>query len=288
MAVITATSFKSPFITLICVHITSLASPGFASDWVQIPSQVQIQVDGELQTFNITVKTITTSNNYVWGVENRPIFLPGNLLWCELPCTGGNWIDDSGTLDHIDADSRLVWGINSAGQLFRRPIDASQGFRRVESFDPFGPECYCSCDITVYGRYVWVLLCFETVMFDGSNWTIIPHEMSLTQIEADNEDVWAVDTNNNIFRRPVNGSGEWSSVPGEMRYISASGNAHVWGIAPNNSLYVCEKPCTGDWQCVGGSFKQIDGGNNAVVGVTTNNSVLFMFLEGKSVKHHKC
>ena len=71
-----------------------------------------------------------------------------------------------------------------------------------------------------------------------------------------------------IFKRPVNGSGEWSSVPGEMRYISASGNAHVWGIAPNNSLYVCKKPCTGYWQCVGGSFQQIDGGNNAVIGVT--------------------
>ena len=112
----------------------------------------------------------------------------------------------------------------------------------------------------------------------------IPHELSLTQIEAGDEEVWAVDATNHIFKRPLNGSGEWNSVPGEMRYISASGNAHIWGIAPNNSLYVCEKPCTGCWQYVGGSFKQIDGGKDAFVGVTTNNTVLFMSLEGKSVK----
>ena len=124
-------------------------------------------------------------------------------------------------------------------------------------------------------------------MFDGSNWTTIPHEMSnLTQIEADNEDVWGVNSNNKVFKRPVNGSGEWSSIPGEMRYISASGNAHVWGIAPNNSLYVCEKPCTGCWQYVGGSFQQIDGGNNAVIGVTTDESILFMSLEGRIINYY--
>ena len=237
---------------------------------------------------NITVKDVTISNDYIWGVDDSRTS-SRNVVLCELPCTDGNWIDGNGRLDHIDADSRQVWGTNSDGRLFKSPIDASRLFSPVVSFNPFVPKCSCSCDITVSdnGHYVWVLLCLESVMFNGSDWTTIPHKMSLLQIEADNEEVWAVDSSNKIFKRPINGSGEWSSVPGEMRYISASGNAHVWGIAPNNSLYVCEKPCTGCWQYVGGSFKQIDGGNNAVIGVTTNNSVLFMSLEGKSVKHHK-
>ena len=150
MAVITVTSFKLPFIILICVHITSLASPGFASDWVQVPNQVQIQADagGELQTFNVTVKDVTISDDYIWGIHDGTIF-PGNVVLCELPCTGGNWIEVGGLFDHIDADSRLVWGTSPIDQLFRRPIDAGQSFRLVESFDPFKPECICSCDITV-------------------------------------------------------------------------------------------------------------------------------------------
>ena len=273
--------------------IISLAS----SNWMQIPSQIQVEAvankDGQLQIFNVTLQAVTVSDGYFWGIDDRAsnAFPPGNLVMCARPCTDGNWIDGGGALDHIDADSRQVWGTNPNfyGLVYRRPVHASntEGFIRVKSFDP--NICECSCDITISnnGRYVWVLLCVKTVMFDGSTWTTIPHEMSLTKIEADNEEVWAVNTNNKVFKRPVNGSGEWSSVPGEMRYISASGYSHIWGIAPNNSLYVCEKPCTGCWQYVGGSFEQIDGGNNAVIGVTTNDSLLFMSMEGirKSVKN---
>ena len=114
----------------------------------------------------------------------------------------------------------------------------------------------------------------------NSDQLLIDDELSLVHIEAGDEEVWAINANNRIFKRPVNGSGEWSSVPGEMRYISASGTALVWGIAPNDSLYVCKKPCTGDWQCVGGSFKQIDGGNDIVIGITTSNTLIAMSLQG--------
>ena len=150
MAVITATSFKLSIIILICVHITSLASPGFASDYVQIPNQAQTQdnVGGELQTLNITVKDITISNDYIWGVDDSRTS-SRNVVLCELPCTDGNWIDGNGRLDHIDADSRQVWGTNSDGRLFKRPIDASRFFSPVVSFNPFVPKCSCSCDITV-------------------------------------------------------------------------------------------------------------------------------------------
>ncbi len=44
---------------------------------------------------------------------------------------------------------------------------------------------------------------------------------------------------------------------------------------------MCAKPCTGDWQYVGGSFKQIDGGNNIVIGVTTNNTLIAISLQGR-------
>ena len=280
-----------PFIIMIML-CTSLASP-FISGWIQIPSQVQIEAeigDGQLQTFNITLQAVTISNSYLWGIDDRPnnTFPPGNLVMCKHPCTDGKWIDGYGTLDQIDADSREVWGTSPSvyRQLYRKPVHISntEHFTRVRSFKY--DWCDCSCDVTVSENgYVWVLSCENTYIFDGSNWMTIPHEMSLTQIEAGDEEVWAVNATNHIFKRPVDGSGEWSIVPGEMRYISASGNAHVWGLAPNDSLYVCEKPCTGDWLYVGGCFKQVDGGNNAVIGVTTNNSILFMSLEGKSIRH---
>ena len=276
-------NFSSPFIILIYFigSITCLASS--FTEWTQIPSP-QLEVGGQLQGLILTA--VTVSDNYLWGIDNRTnsAYPPGNLVTCARPCTGGNWIDGNGALDQIDANSNEVWGTNFQQRLYRRPVSGAKRFTRVRNF---GSGCDCSCDISVSNNvtgngYVWVLSCDNTIMChicDGSDWTTFPHEISLTRIEAGDEEVWAVNATNHIFKRPVNGSGTWSTVPGEMRYISASGNAHVWGIAPNNSLYVCAKPCTGDWQYVGRSFKQVDGGKNSVVGVTTDDTVLAMSIE---------
>ena len=125
-----------------------------------------------------------------------------------------------------------------------------------------GPDCsrpICFSDVSVSNSgFAWAIskqnqtyyiLCQRGITYrcaNNDNW-LIDAELSLVHIEAGDEEVWAVYANLCIYKRPVDGSGEWSSVPGEMRYISASGNAHIWGIAPNDSLYVCVKPCSGDW-----------------------------------------
>ena len=215
--------------------------------------------------------------------------LLATFVMCARPCTDGNWIDGNGALDHIDSSNSEVWGSNVHQDIYRKSISISD----TESFInvPYAYECQecsmCDEDITVSNNdtgsgYLWVLSCAKTVMCsvcNGNDWMTIPHEMPLIQIEADDEEVWAINATNHIFKRPVNGSGRWSSVPGEMRYISASGNAHVWGIAPNDSLYACEKPCKGNWQYIGGSFKQVDGGSNIVIGVTTDSKILAMSVE---------
>ena len=182
------------FIILTCTSITSLVSP-FSNNWIQISSQIQIEVangDSQLQTFNVTVQDVTVSNGYFWGIDDRASnrHPPGNLVMCARPCTDGNWIDGNGALDHIDADSRDIWGTNpnfyQTGYLYRKPIDASNtvGFTRNRSFS----GCRCSCDVTVSNNgYVWVLSCVNTTMFNGSDWVTIPHN-NLVQIEAGDEE----------------------------------------------------------------------------------------------------
>ena len=248
---------------------------------MRIPNP-QIEVGGQLQQLNLTA--VTVSDDYLWGIDNRSnsIYPPGNLVACARPCTNGTeWSDGKGALDQIDANNGQVLGVNVHKKIYKKQVNAiDREFTEVLSRS--------GCDISVssnMNRYVWVLSCQRTTSYichvcNGSDWTNINHEESLVHIEAGDEEVWAVNATNHIFKRPINGSGTWSIVPGEMRYISASGNAHIWGIAPNNSLYVCAKPCsTGCWQYVGGSFKQVDGGNNFVVGVTTDNTILAMPFE---------
>ena len=193
-----------------------------------------------------------------------------------------------GRFDHtIDANETEVWGVNEQGQIYKRAIDATTNWLQISG------DCssICFSDVSVSNnRYAWAIskenqayiLCPSGITRRCANndRLLIDSELSLVHIEAGDEEVWAVNATNHIFKRPVDGSGEWSIVPGEMRYISASGNTHVWGIAPNDSLYVCEKPCTGCWKYVGGSFKQIDGSNNTVIGVTIDNVLVAMRLQG--------
>ena len=220
--------------------------------------------------------------------------MPINVVYCQRPCcNASSWIDAVGQLDQtIDANEEEVWGVNNRGQIYKRPVDGSSGWVQITggAHIACGPMCFSDVSVSNNG-YIWAIsrsndwaymLCRGGVSeFCGNNnQMLIDYELSLVHIEAGDEEVWGVNASNHIFKRPVNGSGEWSIVQGKMRYISASGNAHIWGIAPNDSLYVCAKPCSGDWEYVGGSFKQVDGGNNSVTGVTTDNTILAISVKG--------
>ena len=223
------------------------------------------------------LEDVTVSTNCLWGVFNR------NVFWCRRPCNG-SWVPLGGTrkLDQIDANDDEVWGVDHENQywIYKRPVDnvdSSEDWKRV-------PGQLIHVSVSRKG-YTWgvnheneTYMCKEC---DGK-WEFIDHHIPLVQIEAGDDEVWAVNASNHIFRRPVNGTGDWITVPGRLRYVSASGNQHIWGLAPNDSVYKCEKPCTGDWQPVEGALKQIDGGYNYVCGVTRNNTILAMFVEEKS------
>ena len=47
----------------------------------------------------------------------------------------------------------------------------------------------------------------------NSDQLFIDNNLSLVHIEAGDKNVWAIDATNHIFRRPIDGSGEWSSIP---------------------------------------------------------------------------
>ena len=276
-------------LSILALPVSVVSVPITIGNWTVIPSP------GE----NRSLEAITVSTNYLWGIDNRTA--PGtrstpadnNVVYCRRPCgDASSWGDATGQLEQtIDANEDEVWGVNNRGQIYKRPIDGSGGWVQITggNDDDCSGKCFADASVSNNG-YIWAIsrenetymLCQGGVSArcGNSDQMLIDNELSLVHIEASDEEVWAINATNHIFKRPINGSRNWSIVPGEMRYISASGNAHIWGIAPNSSLYVCEKPCTGDWQYVGGCFQQIDGGINSIFGVTTNHFILTMSLEG--------
>ena len=272
-------------LSILASSVSVVSVPFTIGNWTEIPAPG-----------NRPLVAITVSTNYIWGIDNRSTErnteADNNVFYCERPCSNASsWENAGGQLEEtIDANENEVWGVNDRGQIFKRPIDGSGSWVRITGgLRDCSGKCFADASVSNNG-YIWAIsrenetyrLCQDGVSTQcgDRDRILIDNELSLVHIEAGDEEVWAVSATNHIFKHPVDGSGTWSTVPGEMRYISVSGNAHIWGIAPNNSLYVCEKPCIGCWQYVGGSFLQVDGGNNSVIGVTTNGSIIYMSLEG--------
>jgi len=94
---------------------------------------------------------------------------------------------------------------------------------------------------------------------------------TLKQLDVDDHEVWGVNRDNQIWKRPVDGSDHWQVVKGSLKHVSASGYGYVWGVNRTDGIYKCKKPCSGDWVWVPGALKQIDGGQRNVYGVNSAN-----------------
>ena len=62
----------------------------------------------------------------------------------------------------------------------------------------------------------------------GSNWVQV--EEHLKQIDAGDEEVWGVNSKDQIYKPPVDGSDYWKLIPGLLKHVSASGNGYIWGV----------------------------------------------------------
>ena len=58
-----------------------------------------------------------SGNGYIWGVNSND-----QIFKCKKPCTG-SWISVDGRLKQIDGGYAYVYGVNSANDIFTRPVD---------------------------------------------------------------------------------------------------------------------------------------------------------------------
>ena len=74
--------------------------------------------------------------------------------------------------------------------------------------------------------------------------------------------MWGVNSNNDIFRRKVDGSSSWIWVPGKLKHVSALGTV-TYGESTPTTIYSSARSPAQDhagWVQVPGKLKQIDGG----------------------------
>ena len=100
------------------------------------------------------------------------------------------------------------------------------------------------------------------------------------QVDADDSEVWGVNSAYQIFKRPVDGSGGWTRVRGGLKHVTASGNGWIWGVNRHDQIFRCAKPCSGRWYGVPGSLSQIDGGQDRVYGVNSGGNIYARLVDG--------
>ena len=261
---------------LLCFLSVTVHPSAVRSDWTATTIQ---------ESTDTTVDSISVSSEVVFTVRE------GRLSYCQLPtgCSDGTWMDleisNDLDLDQIDAGYEVIFGRDSDGQIRRRTIQSDTvlgDWHGINNqMDCVGEFCMSEVSVSSDGTYAWAVSTMDRVYMCTSqecngqnfNWISVDNKTKLVHIEVGDEEVWGVNATYYIFKRPVNGSGEWRSVPGEMRYISASGYRYVWGIAPNDSLYNCEIPCdNGEWQYIGDNFRLVDTTRNYVVGYSTDST----------------
>ena len=95
----------------------------------------------------------------------------------------------------------------------------------------------------------------------------------LKQIDGGYDRVYGVNSNNDIWTLPVDGSGSWRHIPGKLKHVSASGTHSVFGTGPDDTIWRCRKPCVGEWEKIDGALKQCDATINCLSGVIRGDNI---------------
>lgn len=211
-----------------------------------------------------TMKDITVSPNHVWAVDRS-----NYVHRCVRPCSG-NFIKDGIRLYQVDADDYEIFGLATNHYIYRKSVDGSGSWSRIGGL-------LKQISVSGYG-YVWgvnrhnqVYSCKKPCR---GTWVSRPAR-KLMQVEAGGDTVYGLDTSQNIYTRPVDGTGVWKKISGRMRYITTS-SSMVYGIDRHHRFFKCVTPCTGRWKQVsfdGTHMLQCDATLKSLYAISTSGAI---------------
>ena len=138
--------------------------------------------------------------------------------------------------------------------------------------------------ITASINYLWSTTINDEVWMceEPCNATWEPVDGSLKQLDASDTEVWGIDSGDTVYKAPIDGSANFTLVPGEMKHISASGYGYIWAVGSGDLVHKCKKPCNGEWDTVedGPQLRQLDGEYGLVYGVTRSGEVYSRPVDG--------
>jgi fibronectin type 3 domain-containing protein len=169
---------------------------------------------------------VSIGKKFAWGVSPTGTVYSASRGYPAACNTVNGWTLRSGTnMAQLDVGETEVWGVNTSGQVFRRPVDPATG-------DWVQVTGITLDKVWVGDAFVWGIQ-GSTISFartEGTpSWATVANPNSITQLSLGADEVWGVNAAGNIFRRSASGVGGWDAVDGTMTKISV-GEYAVWGL----------------------------------------------------------
>ena len=205
--------------------------------------------------------------DFVWGVNPY-----GQAYICARPCTG-NWIHSADNVRSFDTESIYAWVVNTDSYTYLKLVGTTGSWGRRD-------EVTNMIDVASGSNtYVW----FLNNNKDIYRWRHVTSVMQkfpgkFDQIDAGFDYVYAVNaTTHAIYVRRVDGRGDWRTIPGKMKYVTA-GMRDIFAIGMDSNLYRCEIPCAGLWEAINfpeTGLSQIDATIDGLFAVTSGGVIYY-------------
>ena len=140
------------------------------------------------------------------------------------PAVAPTWTPVDGALTYVSvAADRTVWGVNAAGQVYRRDGDSWQRIAGSLKQISVGDA----------GNIWGVNKNDEIYRWNGNAWDRVSGALKQVSVAADGT-VWGVNADDDIYQRKGTG---WVQVSGKLKQLSVSSASLVWGVNSTNQIY---------------------------------------------------
>ncbi len=227
----------------------------------------------------------TTTNDNTGGTYRREWYKPTTLdVYRPLHFAQG-WLQmNPGSTAFVQMSAGFfdVWALDSNGQVWAQSITGDASFWRQVSI----PQAF-SC-VSIGKLYAWGIagttVYSTSLPYPGNAWSINGWNQrsgSMAQLSVGATEVWALNVSGQVFRRPVDGSGDWTQVSGTMDTI-AVGSAFVWGISGGHIYYSLTSLANPAWTECPNPYHiiQLQVGSDEVWGVDASGNVYRISASG--------
>ena len=213
------------------------------------------------------LRLVSTNSRYVWGLTEK-----NEVFSCEIPCKDWKEIGYY-EMEQLDIDEENAWAVSSLGFVYKHPVDGSGDWDLV-AYITSDPGIIRHVSASGNG-WLWAINenkdIYKCKKPCEGLWRQVPGK--LKQLDGGQSSVYGVADDRTIWQRPIDGTGEWREVDGELDSITVSPTSdHIFGIAASGSVWHCTEPCYGSWTRMAGKLNQCDVTGNHLFGVTHGNN----------------